>query len=104
LDALVAEKVMGWRWEDCFRAYTGVLTVRHEEYGGPPFYSTDIAAAWDVVEKMRERRADFYIRFVSTWTVEFDSVAGDYNGYTDGDTAPLAICLAALKAVEKSRV
>lgn len=100
LDALVAEKVMdvGVEWWNGEPFYV-VTQDGHISAYRLAAYSTDIAAAWEVVEKMRERRADFYIRFVSTWTVEFDSVAGDYNGYTDGDTAPLAICLAALKAV-----
>lgn len=77
LDALVAERVMGWpppvyitdegrdparpfyAWKechlphaedwDCEHAWT---CGRHEFYPAPP-YSTDIAAAWQVVERMQ---------------------------------------------------
>lgn len=67
--------------------------------GDCPRYSTDIAAAWEVVEKMRERResvfemarpvgSGYLCNFIFNGTKEF------------GDTAPLAICLAAKKAFE----
>ena len=62
-------------------------------YFAPPLnYSTDIAAAWEVVEKF-----------------EFLSIARNHVGsytvlykeeLTAKDTAPMAICLAALKAKE----
>jgi hypothetical protein len=101
LDALVAEKVMGWKWigPDEFN------DNRHLTLGGQkvqariPDYSTDIAAAWDVVEKMRP-----------TFNLVLECVSLEYNchvarpGHLDekvnvrADTAPLAICLAALKA------
>lgn len=115
LDALVAEKVMGWHivtdfdlrppekhWNNA-KGYVCLvagnkLNDGREMKGFSP--STDIADAWKVVEKMRERGLDVYLRFVSTWTAEFDSVSGDVNGFADADTAPLAICLAALKAVQ----
>ena len=48
LDALVAKHVIGL---DCY----GVELYRHDEFcalHNPPRYSTDIAAAWEVVEKM----------------------------------------------------
>ena len=133
LDALVAEKVMGWKWPDdrcpiCGWKYEVSVDkgcvpdncslrpapeIREcDKYGA---YSTDIAAAWKVVEKLVN----------SGWCV---GLLFDDNGHwalaTDGtqnvplgdgpediattffiekelwcDTAPLAICRAALKAV-----
>ncbi len=85
LDALVAEKVMGWT----------ELMIRG---GGVPAYSTSIADAWTVVEKF----SDFDWKLEShgeghTFTIYKD--ATHYCG--DADTAPLAICYAALNAAGK---
>jgi len=61
----------------------------------PPHYSTDIGAAWEVVEKMRKikRPVDIYSS-VNGWIANFD-----YMDIALGETAPLAICRAALLAV-----
>jgi hypothetical protein len=72
--------------------------------GGFPRYSTDIAAAWEVVEKLT---ADHEFRFQADYYgpfVQFIRYAEDKNGdhpdySSSADTAPHAICLAALKAV-----
>jgi hypothetical protein len=88
LDALVAEKVMGAK----------VVFVENV-----PYYSTDIAAAWEVMENL-----------VSTPGPNGDhhSVQVDYSGdvvvvidenedwrvSAIAGTVPLAICLAALRA------
>lgn len=114
LDALVAEKVMGWKWE---RNATG--TVSHlmpphyvpklgDELFPHPKFSTDIAAAWEVVEKLSQH---FHLKLNSPfvtgqpWFAGFtESGVTGWNGVPDftakGDTAPLAICRAALKAVD----
>lgn len=110
LDALVAERVMGWRyaatvpggspkfWQDPDRDFkSGMMT--------PKPYSNGIAAAWEVVEQLHgvERR--------------YWEVCGWHDGDTDertamfgmndpehetviasATTAPLAICRAALLA------
>ena len=105
LDALVAEKVMGlrfvWRSQltDHYGYNAGVWTIP-TKWGTmdlteePPRYSTDIAAAWEVVEKMRE---DGFLvalyRSAGAW------IADTNPGYGKSDTAPHAICLAALRAV-----
>jgi hypothetical protein len=88
LDALVAEKVMG-------RDMTRPAGFKHPI--GMPHYSTDIAAAWEVVERLRAAGHWFDLR----------DIRG--NGYwasfgqemsAEGKTASLAICLAALKALD----
>jgi len=120
LDALVAEKAMGWKLQ-CYES--GVYAtepgqyddaskndgwlwegdeVSREAYEFNP--STDISAAWEVVEKLN---------FLS-FTVSRENCCGvrcDVVCYNDVDmkdkvivagealTAPHAICLAALKAV-----
>ena len=112
LDALIAEKVMGWEatadglyWDARQKRTRLVLgsaiAKKREEMGienGPGFVfapSTDIAAAWEVVEK-----ADLWSLYGSIGDgpyracIQFE----DREGLMTADTAPLAICLAALKA------
>lgn len=110
LDALVAEKVMGWS-----ELKTGLIVETGWDLYGKdstgdgdflvPEYSTDIAAAWDITEKMRHIKCkqDKFATFTVMQTEE-----GYWAGYTwhevsyddaSGHTAPHAICLAALKAV-----
>ena len=127
LDALVAEKVMGWRWvqvpKDCdglnegrCLAPVGLDEKNHQwtpkgkisEYSGPR-YSTDIAAAWEVVEKLclsvcasapglGGKPASYWVGFAD---MSGRFLVADLNNpsVVCEETAPLAICLAALKAV-----
>jgi hypothetical protein len=121
LDLLVGKMVMGWDWIDkvswmeiegrglvCTYApwdiWHGNCPHINKEL---PAYSTEIAAAWKVVEKLDLLKWDF------TLSREFDSTITGYVGLwviqeIEGDlrhivskakTAPLAICKAALKAV-----
>lgn len=81
---------------------------------GFPHYSTDIAAAWTVVERLtdptRPDRCTFEMRRITDWedpTWGYDVRFGRWGDPTRqpdriawARTAPLAICLASLKAVE----
>jgi hypothetical protein len=130
LDGLIAEKLMGWfRVED--HRINGISfgpALWHSDLGDPmnpspggfgvPFYSTDISAAWEVVEKLRQE--NFFLRITPTeegyrvtarsdegLPLAIDKKTGDYDwnskyseAYADAPTAPLAICRAALRAVE----
>ena len=119
LDALVAENVMGCRvkWRtyglkgrypycDCV-GHAGVHNDTDEQNDDMlASYSTDISAAWQVVEKVGlfHRYGDCltYDHDSKKWQIgkywrEYDGVALDVT--VDADTAPHAICLAALKAV-----
>lgn len=100
LDALVAEKVMGLKQ---------ILTPGGIEVGWSISskigasslkpYSTDIAAAWKVVEKLNLLDKNCLLHDEGKWSVcPFDGAATIYAGI-DAETAPHAICLAALKAV-----
>lgn len=119
LDAMIAEKVFGWSafdrspWRGEF-AFADITLVRpgrpqprsiadvFANVQAPPKYSTDIASAFSVVEKMRERGLTVHMDTLGfmpgpwrVWllTEECDRVA-------DGEgELPLAICLAALDAV-----
>ena len=97
LDALVAEKVMG------FTPAVGPSGTRYGFVGGShlPAYSTDIAAAWRLMDHFKGDEQHPMVRYDGKrpegkprWTAVVRTCRGD------ADTAPHAICLAALKAVE----
>jgi len=128
LDARIAHLVMGWHITSCetypHEKIVRVKTLRSpEESGGEvpyektftkvyssaiwnkdiPHYSTDIAAAWEVAEKMSEEWPQFSIARVDTgWCVMWG-----FDGYgwpnvtvaTAPEAIPEAICKAALLAV-----
>jgi len=94
LDALVAERVTKLSW--------------HPDYPGDlPYYSTDISAAWEVIEQVYKDGHGWMLvgpNFDDTKWHAYESTGcadPDYGDWyeLDGDTAPHAICLAALKAV-----
>lgn len=108
LDALIAEKVMGWRME-LWSSYSELLPANKVWVGDDDNYryvenfkpSTNISDAWHVVEWLEkniggisleshcdERRYSFRVFNGTHWIV------------ARAETAPLAICLAALKCVE----
>jgi len=68
-----------------------------------PHYSTDIAAAWKVVEKITTDPLWDFILVVhphETEAIFRDANGTDFTGYADAAAeAPLAICEAALNAV-----
>lgn len=100
LDALVAEKAMGWTDIDWNAGYyaVGVNPITHVRMGVVP-YSIDIACAWQIVEKLLASGVAVEINGfihqgepdVDPWVVLLDLEV--YNG----PTAPLAICRAALR-------
>ena len=69
-----------------------------------PKYSTDISAAWEVVEKLHELFPNYYIdinlfpggRYVTTLLESAEGAI--FHANEGGDTAPLSICRAALQA------
>lgn len=119
LDALVAEKVMGFvlvpdgHCDECrSMSKQPIFQFQDGSYGPCDDYSTSIAAAWEVVEKLGY-----------TWEMELHLILPFCSGYwcdlflvvekgciidkahalkhvnAHADTAPLVICLAALEAV-----
>ena len=97
LDALVAEKVMGWEVEPVQDGYDAGYwrIVKGEsayERENIPSYSTSIADAWMVVEKFPS---------IEIHTHEHGGVSVRVDAYCYGNapTAPEAICKAALRAV-----
>lgn len=108
LDALVAEKVMGFTKDEIG------IWKQHEIGDGHlfstllPEYSTDIAAAWKVIEML-----DQHIELIRTsvdpqhiseiktmkYTVKIPVTCSDVVITVSDETAPLAICLAALELI-----
>jgi hypothetical protein len=125
LDAAVAEQVMGFtrapepphRTDN--RAISGVLYYLPEtpwdrnQQNVVPYFSSDVAAAMQVVEKMREQGWTFELTGIAInapcvvgnpdkqWLATFDDDARfphPFGSYSSASA--LAICLAALKAIQ----
>ncbi len=108
MDAWVAEAVMGWIEDKENPGLYNKITYDNSgmvQWNKLPPYSTSIADAWQVVEKLEERNAWVSLDKVPTNT------NWDFRGIIDelepsevrfiahAPTAQLAICRAALKAV-----
>lgn len=98
-DALVADKIMKQEKAPPDKDIAGTFDGFWLPYA---FYTTDIAAAWPLVERFKMniscwRRGGE----PSRWSAESESDTINNTGYAydEADTAPLVICLAALKAV-----
>jgi len=119
LDMLIAEKVFG---RERMLARFGFEHGEPEYHWGYPMghdradhYSTNISAAWKVVEKLCNWDVDDNMLVLEGqgpdiekkelpdgeaqqwWKADIAGIAGHNVG--EADTAPLAICLAALRAV-----
>ena len=75
-----------------------------------PRYSTDMAAAWEVVEKMQQK---FFVRLICgrnegrknarlsfSCDIGYYETSGKEEWYSEANTMPLAICRAALQVLE----
>jgi hypothetical protein len=115
LDARVAKKVMGrhvmsvagGRWTEGYAPSErgGVAWFVMEDATRPreelPYYSLEVADAWEVVERLREFGCAVFVGGrPDAWEVEIISEGGLSNKVDDQPTAPLAIVRAALAAVE----
>lgn len=106
IDTLIAEKVMGWKWSE--RAFGNITIYEWQTPVGNMKQdswkpSTNIKAAWEVVEKMNSSTQAgtvvlkqlydgmFYCEFQGNGDLQ-------YHGKGHGDTAAEAICRAALNA------
>ena len=100
-DAVVAEKIMGVQIPGWLEIPDGLSTMTSYEIVSP--YSTNIGAAWQVVEVMHAKGFNVSITADHGWRTRWECCVmlpgGDRPNCKDADTAPLAICLAALFAV-----
>ena len=126
LDALVAENVVGWKWlMTHYYSLAGKTEFSRGLYGPPadidhdswrlwdgrdcaivrlphtPPYSTSIADAWKVVERLRVLYPDGWVSVLLGIGDGCHAYAGteDREATGNADTAAHAICLAALQAV-----
>ena len=104
MNALVAEKAMGESYPDRF-AHPKWWSLRYDHIGheiwvAMPF-SENIAAAWEVVEKLREENIAILITTMGPrHEVMSNTIINQINGPACwAETAPLAICRAALLAM-----
>lgn len=134
LDALIAERVMGWvkvEWDGVYYwrdpaiddSHTGRVADSRSSVGDlledlkPWSPSTDIAAAWEVVEKLCESAFDdreiFSLEATfeengEAWEKVWDCVVGSSDAHKDGwgfgHMPEIAICLAALRAFRVAEV
>jgi len=118
LNATIAVKVFGWKKVEVtghnFSGFGYFRESRIYDIYELPNYSTDISAAWEVVEKMKEHKGEWFA--LEYYPAEDSWEAGwKYDDYDTGPswsifrnhatakTLPLAICRAALKAVISER-
>lgn len=102
LDALIAEHVMGLE-----RITSLYLEIGWRPKGVPVGvhqlkpYSTDIAAAWEVVEKMGVLTWHIWKTLDDRFYAQFGKDQDEFHlkHTAEAGSAPHAICLAALKAV-----
>lgn len=105
LDALVAEKVMGWlphTRNSAYYATAGAVNSVGEGFATQMQAnindwrpSADIAAAWQLVDKVAMFKFCDITQYDEVWVI--DNVVSDWR--VEAETAPLAICLAALRMV-----
>lgn len=106
IDALIAEKIMGKVNVRYFRSrfvWDNVGYINGKPIGDVmgvvdvPEYSTNISDAWQVVKSLKDKyRVDLVVDVVDCYVAVMDS-ENMYEAFAQ--TAPMAICLAALKAV-----
>ncbi len=119
INKAIAEKVMGKCWHEpreAIRSFQDSHNTSYtnycpkcETFGTKPNkdFCTDISAAWQVVEKMREKgfMYDLFDCYEATethgctFTVPVEPEIDEIIACEHADTAPLAICLAALRAL-----
>lgn len=80
-----------------------IFSARFPAAGEVPKYSTDIAAAWRIMEKFKWAEPEVrYSDEQHCWSCTF--LKGQNSGIGHcGETAPHAICLAALEAVKEKK-
>lgn len=92
LDALIGEKLFG-RKSDYFKYAWGTCLCFEDNRSDVPHYSTDIKAAWEVIDNFRDD--NFSIQENGThWKVYFGTQ------WAGSESAPHAICLAALRFID----
>jgi hypothetical protein len=96
-DALVAEHVMGWKPSPTLIDGWVLQDGTHINHGG--FHpSTNIADAWQVVEKFKQEKLTFIEISLSNYSCKTLISTPNGNYEVEAPTATEAICKAALRA------
>ncbi len=106
MDALVAEKIMGW-----FRAMNAWWQPDKTLGGSMPAYSTDISAAWSVVDALANSCTWKLLLSSEGCTAQLSGVpillsTGQPNGvfqFANIEDTPLVLCRAALLSTLKDQ-
>ena len=118
MDILVSEQVMGWQIEtdeSKLKGLKGLLSRDGEHrwwrtpegawYCDPPSYSSDMTAAWQVVEVMKNKGQVLFLSQSSGESkVAFDEARTASPNYITERSTTEGICKAALIAVRTGRV
>jgi len=133
IDGQIAERIMGWSIFESKHDYYSITIPGSEQnittnnfYGGGrydpdtgaknkkepwwmlvwddlPYYSNEIAPAWEVVEKMGDLGWDMVLEHETqndgSRLAKVTFAKAGKGGYTTADSAPMAICKVALVAV-----
>ncbi len=102
LDALIGEKLFGVRYEFVHDDYMIPDPEDPIAYDVCPHYSTDITAAWQVLEKLMSmtKQQDIHLEHLEgEWGVSTCHELGEWKDWVRAETAALAICRAALQAL-----
>ena len=108
LDAVIAARVFGYTLDYEFAdmemppaPHVKELRDGYDEWGVLPYYSTDIGDAWAVVEHFRAFELRTYTKNIhKIYCLLWGEGLTPPTGSAIADTAPLAICLAALAALD----
>lgn len=111
LDVFIAEHVMKFQRVDLFGQIAIQQNITSTDFfifnnaaRKAPNYSTSIADAWDVIEKLLKMGwQSKLVSFLKGYSIEIKT-ENNLAYFVEAKTAPLAICLAAKKAVETKRV
>ncbi len=108
LDKFLAIHVMKWTYFETMldgqKTYTTTKDGVHHDflmYASNWHPTTSISDAFMVVEKMTSKpNTDFVLQYCGSYVATFGEYCGWSQEGSDAPTAPLAICLAAKKAIE----
>lgn len=92
MDGSIDEYYTGWICDKCGGTGEWGNTAHFVK---PKNYSTDISAAWEVVQKLTDLGWDFRLDGAQKYSVSFYLLGNNANA--EADTAPMAIALAFLK-------
>lgn len=108
LDAKIASDVMGWKFHPTLNLWSHESFLPQSPcvpFEQLPHYSTNFLEAWQVVEEFKECEVRVYKRQHGVYSCMIWFLGDEKNGEiydADSSQSPAhAICLAALKAVEK---